>query len=77
MIKNDHTICLAGAIVPGGGGGGTFGHFHTVTYRLSAQTQPCLKYFGTQKYYPVKNISMKHTPCIKNALLAHFGRHSY
>ena len=31
----------------------SFGHFHTCTCRLGAQTQPCLKFFGTQKYFPV------------------------
>ena len=33
--------------------GGYFDHFHTGMCRLGAQTQPCLKFFGTQKYYPV------------------------
>ena len=35
------------------GGRGHFGHFHTGTCRLGAQTQPCLKFFVTRKYYPV------------------------
>ena len=34
-------------------GGEHFGHFHTGTFRLDAQTQPCLKFFVTRKYYPV------------------------
>ena len=36
-----------------GRGGGYLDHFHTGMCRLGAQTQPCLKFFGTQKYYPV------------------------
>ena len=30
-----------------------FRHCYVATWRLGAQTQPCLKFFGTQKYYPV------------------------
>ena len=44
---------LVGFFPGGGGGGGYFDRFHTGTCRLGAQTQPCLKFFGTQKYYPV------------------------
>ena len=34
---------------PGGGGGGYFGHFHTGTWRLVAQSQPCLIFFLIQQ----------------------------
>ena len=48
------------------GGGGYFGHFHTGTCRLGAQTQPCLKFFVTRNTTQSKIlIGMKNTPCLK------------
>ena len=50
FTQNEHPLCESCFKTRGGG---YFGQFYTGTCRLGAQTLPCLKFFGTQKYCPV------------------------